>query len=110
MKFNDPFGRMANRHKLGYESMRDTMRESGVDSPKAALEVVAQSKKRAFNYIMIGTAILLLVTLLAPKSMPLTFSLGVFFSVWIITSMRNGQRYIQRYIDEELTVGIGNDS
>ncbi len=110
MKFNDPFGRMASRHKLGYESMRDTMRKSGVDSPNAALEVVAQSKKRAFNYIMIGMAILLMVTLLVPKSMPLTFSLGVFFIVWIITSTRNGQRYIQRYIDEELKIGTSNDS
>ncbi len=110
MKFNDPFGRMASRHKLGYESMRDTMRKSGVDSPNTALEVVAQSKKRAFNYIMIGTAILLMVSLLAPRSMPVTFSLGVFFTVWIITSMRNGQRYIQRYIDEELTVGTSNES
>ena len=109
MKFNDPFGRMESRHKLGYESMRDTMRKSGVDSPRAALEVVAKSKKRAFNYIMIGTAILLMLTLLAPKSIPVTFSLGVFFTVWIITSMRNGQRYIERYIDEELTVGITND-
>lgn len=101
MKLNDPFGRMESRHKLGYESMRDTLRKSGVVSTKAALEVIAQSKKRAFKYIMIGGAILLMITLLAPKSLPLTFSLGVFFAVWIITSTRNGQRYIQRYIDEE---------
>jgi len=110
MKFNDPFGRLESRHKIGYESMRDTMRKSGVDSPNAALEVVAHSKKRAFSYIMIGTAILLMVTLLVPKSFPVTFSFGVFFIVWIVTSTRNGQRYIQRYIDEELKVGTSSDS
>lgn len=110
MKLNDPFGRMASRDKLGYESMRDTMRKSGVDTTSAALEVVAQSKKRAWNYIAIGIAILLMVTLIAPKSFPLTFSFGVFFVVWIITSTRNGQRYIQRYIDEDLAVETSRDS
>lgn len=110
MKLNDPFGRMASRDKQGYESMRDTLRRSGVVSTKDALEVIAQSKKRAFNYIIIGAAILLLVTLLAPGSLPLTFSLGVFFAVWIVTSTRNGQRYIQRYIDEELEGVMSDDS
>lgn len=103
MKLNDPFGRMASRHQLGYESMRDTMRKSGVNSPHAALEVISQSKKRVFNYSIVSISILLLVTLLVPKSLPITFSLGVFFVVWLVTSARNGQRYIQRYISEELT-------
>jgi len=102
MKLNDPFGRMASRHQLGYESMRDTMRSSGVNNEKDALEVIRQSKKRATQYISVGVVVLLLLTLLSPKSLPLTFSLGVFFAVWIVTSTTNGQRYIKRYIEEDL--------
>jgi hypothetical protein len=110
MKLNDPFGRMESRHKLGYESMRDTMRKSGVDTPKAAWEVIEHSKKRALNYIVIGIALLLMMTLLLPKTMPVTLSLGIFMVVWISNSALNGKRYIKRYIDEELDVSKNNDS
>lgn len=105
MKLNDPFGRMESRHQLGYESMRDTMLKSGIDTPDAAQEVVSQSKQRALKFIAIGMAVLLLVTLVLPKMMPVTLSLAFFLVVWIVTSTINGQRYIQRYIDEDLKQG-----
>ena len=102
MKLNDPFGRMESRHQLGYESMRDAMRKSGIDTPKAAWQVVRQSKKKAIKYICIGIGVLLSVTVLLPKALPVTLSLALFMVVWIISSTINGQRYIQRYIDEDL--------
>ena len=105
MKLNDPFGRMASRHQLGYESMRDTMQKSGVNTPAAAYEVINQSKKRALQYAITGIAVLLLLTVVLPKALPVTVSLGIFMVVWIATSTINGQRYIQRYIDEDLTIG-----
>lgn len=105
MKLNDPFGRMESRHQLGYESMRDTMRKSGIDEPNAAWDVIRQSKKRAIKFIAIGMAVLLLVTLVLPKVMPVTLSLAFFMVVWIVSSTINGQRYIQRYIDEDLKQG-----
>ena len=107
MKFNDPFGRMEKRHQLGYESMRDTMRNSGIDTPDAAWETIRQSKKRALKYLCIGTAVLLLVTLVLPKLMPVTLSLALFLVFWIATSTINGQRYIQRYIADELEPKYG---
>ncbi len=105
MKLNDPFGRMESRHQLGYESMRDTMRKSGIDTPNAAWEVIRQSKKRALKFITIGMAVLLLVTLVLPKMMPVTLSFAFFLVVWIASSTLNGQRYIQRFIDEDLKQG-----
>lgn len=107
MKLNDPFGRMENRHQLGYESMRDTMRNNGIDTPDKAWETIKQSKKRALKYMAIGMAVLLLVTWVVPKMMPVTLSLALFLVVWIASSAINGQRYIQRYIDDELESGFG---
>jgi len=107
MKLNDPFGRMESRHQLGYESMRDTMRNSGIDTPDEAWEAIRRSKKRALKYLSIGMAVLLLVTLLLPKTVPVTLSLAVFLVVWIVSSTINGQRYIQRYIDDELDSEYG---
>jgi hypothetical protein len=102
MKLNDPFGRMESRHQAGYESMCATMRKSGIDTPSAASEVISQSKKHALKYIGVGIAVLLLMTLLLPRAMPVTLSLAIFLVVWIINSTLNGQRYIKRYVDEEL--------
>ena len=102
MKLNDPFGRMESRHQLGYESMRDAMRKSGINTAKEAWQVIQQSKKRAFQYICIGVAVLLVVTVVLPKALPVTLSLAIFMVVWIASSTINGQRYIQRYIEEDL--------
>lgn len=105
MKFNDPFGRLESRHQRGYESMRDIMRKGRINTPEAALEVIKQSKERAQRYIVLALAAALLIALLWPEGRPAALSLVLFFIVWIATSAINGQRYIRRYIDEEL----GND-
>lgn len=110
MKLNDPFGRMEKRHQLGYQSMRDTMRHSGIDTPEAAREVIHQSRNVALKYTAIGMAALLLLTLLFPKSILVTLSLALFLVVWVAKSTINGQRYIQRYIKEELNQGKQDDS
>lgn len=102
MKLNDPFGRLELRHQTGYETMRDTMRSSGIDTPEAAREVIRESKKRAMKYIGWGMAVLLPMMLLLPKLLPVTFSLALFLVAWVAKSFISGQSYIQRYIDEDL--------
>ena len=102
MKFNDPFGRMGRRHQQGYESMRDTLRNSNIDTQEAALEVIKKSKTQALKYIGVGAAILLPISLALPKVAPLTLSLTLFLVVWVASSTINGHRYIHRYIEEEL--------
>jgi len=102
MKLNDPFGRLESRHQVGYESMRDSLRRGGINTPQAAFKVIKKSKNRAVKYYIIGIALLLLVFLLLPKATPLVFGLVVFFVVWVASSTFNGQRYVQRYIDEDL--------
>lgn len=102
MNLNDPFGRLAHRHQTGYESMRDNLRNGHIDTPQAALEVIGQIKKRALKYIIVGLALFLPVAFLLPKALPVTLSLALFLIVWVANSAHNGQRYIKRYIDEEL--------
>jgi hypothetical protein len=102
MKLNDPFGRLESRHQIGYESMRDTMRSNGINTQQAALEFIRQSKKRALKFLGVAMVLLLPVIWLLPKAMPVTVSLALFLIVWIVNSNINGQRYIKRYIDEDL--------
>ncbi len=102
MKLNDPFGRLESRHQAGYESMRDTLRANGIDTPEAARETIKRSKRHGLKYIGAGMAVLLPLILLLPKALPVTLSLALFLVVWVASSTYNGQRYIQRYIDEDL--------
>jgi hypothetical protein len=102
MKLNDPFGRLESRNQLGYESMRDTLRSSGIDTPEAAQEFIDKSKKRGFKFIGVVILLLLPLILLLPKAMPVTISLALFFVVWVLKSNISAQNYIQRYIDEDL--------
>jgi len=102
MKFSDPFGRMESRHQRGYESMRDILRNNRINTPEAALAIIRQSKERAQKYIAVAVAVSLLAAMLWPEGIAVTLCLVLFFAVWVITSAVNGQRYIRRYIDEEL--------
>ena len=82
--------------------MRDILRRNGITTPAAAQEIFRQSKERAKVYICLAVAAGVLIALLWPEGRPIAFSLVLFFIVWIVTSAFNGQRYIRRYIDEEL--------
>ena len=102
MKMNDPFGRIERRHQLGYETMRDNLLRGGIDSPQAAIEVIHQSKRRAFK--IVGAAIVLagLAALWAPDAALSVLVLLLIVIIWIINSFVNGQRYIKRFIKENL--------
>lgn len=102
MNFNDPFGRMARRHQAGYEAMRDALLRSGIETPEAAWEIFSQAKRRGLNFIGIGSAILLMVTVILPQALPITLGLGLLLIAWVISSTINGRRYIMRYINEDL--------
>ncbi len=102
MKFNDPFGRVERRHQIGYESMRDTMRRSGINTPQAAREIIRQSKTRSLKFLGVTMVLLLSVIWLVPKAMPMAFALALLMVIWVVSSAVNGRNYIQRYIDEEL--------
>lgn len=110
MKLDDPFGRMQDRHQRGYEAMCVALRGSGINTPDAAREIIRQSKKRAQSYIGLAMAVFLLVALLWPEGIAVTISLAFFFTAWLVISARNGQRYIHRFIDEELNENQQKDN
>ena len=102
MRLNDPFGRLQRRHQAGYEMTRDALRKGGIDSPGAAQEAIRQAWRRGFRFMGVGMLLLLLLMLFIPKAAPLILGLALFMVVWVVSSTVNGQRYIKRYIEEEL--------
>lgn len=105
MKLNDPFGRLESRHQKGYESMKASLKQAGIETPQAAESVLKQAWKRGAMVLGVGFLFLAAVAILIPKALPLALGLGFFLLVWVVSSNINGQRYIRRYIEEDLEAG-----
>jgi ferric-dicitrate binding protein FerR (iron transport regulator) len=101
MKLNDPFGRLESRHQKGYESMKASLQQAGIDTPQAARSVVKQAWRRSAQVVAVGIVVLLLLALAIPKALPLALGLGLFLLVWVVSATLNGQRYIKRYVEEQ---------
>lgn len=110
MNLNDPFGRMARRHQLAYETMREALRRSNITTEQAAQDVIRQARVRALKFAGIGLAVLLCASLLLPKAGPLFLGIGALLAVWTVTSIVNGRRYIERFIREEINVSTGRQT
>ncbi len=102
MKINDPFGRLERRHQIGYEAVRDSMARNNIDTPEAARGVIKDTKKRALKFIAAAAVIALLTYLLFPRAIIIVGGVAVVIGAWVISWTINGERYISRYIDEEL--------
>jgi predicted aldo/keto reductase-like oxidoreductase len=102
VKLNDPFGRLESRHQRGYESMRDSLQKAGIETSQDAQQVISQAWRRGFTFIGAVVLVMMLLSLLIPKALPLTLGLSLFVIVWVLSSTINGQRYVKRYIEEEL--------
>ncbi|MEJ2056629.1 MAG: hypothetical protein P8X39_02175 [Desulfofustis sp.] len=102
MKINDPFGRMERRHQIGYETVRDSMQRNNISTPEAAREIIKDTKKRALKLVAAAVAIATLTYLLLPKAIIIVGAAAVLTGAWVINWTINGERYINRYIDEEL--------
>ncbi len=110
MKLNDPFGRLEARHQKGYESMKASLQQAGIDTPDAARALVRQAWRRGAQVLAAGIVALAILALLIPKAVPLALGLGLFLLVWVVSSTLNGQRYIRRYIADDLESGRERES
>jgi hypothetical protein len=105
MNINDPFGRMAKRHQTGYESIRASLQQAGINTPEAAREIMRQTNIRSLKIFAFCLLALLLIALLLPKLLPAALVIAFLILLWITTWVVNGRRYIKRYIDEDLNPG-----
>lgn len=103
MKLNDPFGRMERRHQVGFEAVRDSLRRNNVDTVEAAQKIIKDTKIRALKFLALAVVVLLLSYLLIPGAMLAVAAVVILAGAWVIAWTINGERYIKRYIQEELS-------
>jgi len=102
MKLNDPFGRMERRHQVGYEAVKDSMVRNNINTPEAARKIIKDTKKRALKFVAAALVIALLTYLLLPGAIIIVGAAALLLGAWVFSWAVNGERYISRYIDEEL--------
>lgn len=105
MKLNDPFGRMERRHQVGYEVVRDSLVRNNIGSPEAATKIIKDTKMRALRILGAAAAVVLLTYLLLPGAILIVGAVGVLGGAWVISWAINAERYIKRFIEEELGGG-----
>ena len=93
---------MARRHQTGYESMRAILQNADITTPEAAREVMRKTRSRAVKFLGVCLLLLIAAAWLLPDSFIVAGFFGILVIAWVLTWTINGQRYIQRYIDEDL--------
>ncbi|WP_428036556.1 hypothetical protein [Amphritea sp.] len=110
MNLADPFGRTKARRQKEYESLRASLIKAEITTIAQAetLQVDVQRKKRWS--ILVAIVATTLLSLIFTEFSIILISLGTLFCFWVYKVTSNGKEYIQRYIDEELSEGLDNQS
>jgi hypothetical protein len=102
MNLNDPFGRVARREQQEYESLRASLKESGVNSRGDVDVVLERIQMRGTKIVAVIAIITLLLTLLYPGALTITLIFSGLSLLWVFKMTKNARQHIQRYIDEEI--------
>ena len=105
MKLNDPFGRMERRHQVSYEALRESLNRNNINTVEGAQKIIRETKIRALKIVAGAGLVLLLTYLLRPDFLVGIGAVAVLIGAWAISWTVNGERYVRRYIEEELSGG-----
>ena len=103
MNLNDPFNRLCKQQHNEYLTFRDALKNAQVDSLPSAEALLADIKKRAWKYNAIVALTVLVISVLFPEAAIISMIFGVLISLWLITNSFKGQRYVKRYMQEEIS-------
>ena len=103
MNLNDPFGRLASRDERDYQSLREVLRNEGVDNPESADAILEKLRKRFLGTVAVVFVVALLSIVLFPEFRVIPIVIAILILFWVVTTMVSGRRHIRRYVEEELT-------
>ena len=102
MNLNDPFGRMQSKHQKDYESLRLSLKEVGLNNIADAQALLDKLQRRGIWGLAIITPVTLLLALVLAELRFFILACGVLAAFWLIKTTLNSQKYVNRYIREEL--------
>lgn len=102
MNLNDPFGRLQSKRQKEYESLRDSLKEVGLNNLEDAEALLEKLKRRGLMGVAIIVPAALLIALLLPGLRAFVLACGLLAIFWLVKTTLNSREYVQRYIQEEL--------
>ena len=103
MNLNDPFGRMESKHQREYKSLCDSLKKMGINTPADAQALLERIQDRGKWGLAIIFTTSLLLSFIFSDLLYLFLLCGVVAVFWLLKTTTNGQKYVNRYIEEELT-------
>ena len=104
MNLNDPFGRLASKRQKEYESLRDTLKEKGLNNREDAQTLLQKLRQRGIWGVAIVVPSSLALALIFWELRAFFLICGSLGAFWVIKTVLNSQEYVKRYIREELEV------
>ncbi len=102
MNLNDPFGRLQQKQRDSYETLRGSLRSKGVVNRDAADMVLKNMLKNALLMISLVVLVVVAAAFFFPDSIAIVIVFAVMALFWIVTTALNGYRLVKRYIEQEL--------
>jgi hypothetical protein len=102
MNLNDPFGRLQSKRQKEYESLRDSLKEVGLNNLEDAEALLEKLKRRGLIGVAIIVPAALLIALVLPGLRAFVLACGLLAIFWLVKTTLNSREYVQRYIQEEL--------
>jgi len=102
MNLNDPFGRLQSKHEKEYESLRDSLKEKGLNNREDAQALLEKIRQRGIWGVGIIVPSSLLLALLFWDLRAFILLCGALAACWVIKTVMNSRKYVTRYIQEEL--------
>jgi hypothetical protein len=102
MDINDPFGRLKSKRQKDYESLRDSLKNKGLNNLDDAYALLEKLHRRGIWGLAIIVPSTLLLALVLPGQRAFVLICGVLAVFWLIKTTLNSREYVKRYILEEL--------
>jgi len=102
MNLNDPFGRLQSRRQTEYNSLRDSLKEIGLNNLEDAQALLDKLLRRGIWGLAIIVPATLLLALLLSGLRAFVLACGALAVFWLFKTTLNSREYVKRYIQEEL--------
>lgn len=103
MNINDPFGRLQKQREKEYQSLSNTLRDSGVDNRRDAEKLQETLLRRGKMGILFLIPITLMLAALLPEFHIFIIVIGALIGTWLFKTTTRSRAYIKRFIEEELS-------
>ncbi len=103
MKLNDPFNRLYTKQQSEYQSFRETLKNTRINSHADARLLINKINTRALYFILLILGIATIVILIIPKLKVMVIIFAVLALLWVFSSTLKGKMYLRRYINEEFS-------